>query len=328
MRSSHRYRRIWTVALVGFMLGTVACAAGSPEASSPAASGESRFLVTSPSGILEMVEGHSKILVASDDDSLFFDLAISRDGKAIAFSRQAPASRDARGELDFGSDLMVADLKTGEAREVIHHAAVGEFIRTPAFLKSGDLLFGVFGSRTNGEADFHIDRFNPKDGQRSRLIDNALNPAVTPDDQMLAYVSRDRETAAERIVVRNLRSGKDRELVPDSALLALIQSLVWSPDGEVLAFAAADLSSAVSRSSGSLAPAHPSLQDLWLVRADGSGLTRVAEVAESALSIAWAADGTALYVMGGGAFARYDVKTGAREDLAVGVPSGQIARLP
>ena len=73
---------------------------------------------------------------------------------------------------------------------------------------------------------------------------------------------------------------------------------------------------------------HPTLQDLWLVNADGSNLHKLVDLAESSPSAAWSADGKTIYVMGGGGFFQIDPATGDRQILSEGVNGGQIAGLP
>jgi Tol biopolymer transport system component len=149
---------------------------------------------------------------------------------------------------------------------------------------------------------------------------------------MLAYVSVDLETFNETLVARDLRSGKEHVLVPAGGPLVLMQSLTWSPDGRTLAFAASDLSTGQSikgrTAFAAQLEAHPTLQDLWLVEADGSGLHRLSELIESSPSIAWSADGESIFVMAASGFWRFDRTTGTRENIGEGVPAGQIVRIP
>jgi Tol biopolymer transport system component len=298
---------------------------GCTEKSQPA-SAEPTFLLTTSEGLQQVTGSDRRLLISSNNGSTLLDPAVSPDGKTIAFTRQAPAVRDQRGNIDFGADLMLARRDGTEVREVLHHAAIGEFIRYPTFSKSGELFISVHGRARDGTADFHIDKFNPKTGERVRLIDHASGSALTADERTLAYVSEDRETQDESIISRDLRTARESVLVASSEGLVLLQSLVWAPDGKTLAFAASNPVTGVGKALG--LAAHPTLQDLWLVNADGSGLHRLAELVESNPSIAWSADSSSIYVMSGGGFARFDVATGSRQDLGEGVPSGQIVRLP
>jgi dipeptidyl aminopeptidase/acylaminoacyl peptidase len=124
-------------------------------------------------------------------------------------------------------------------------------------------------------------------------------------------------------------------LVPEDSPLVLIQSLAWSPDGNTLAFMSSDITSGLAAPSGQTrfaaplpATTHPSLQDLWLIDADGKNLRRLVELVEQSPSVAWSEDGSKLYVMAGGGFWRIDPKTSERETLGPGVLNSSIVHFP
>jgi Tol biopolymer transport system component len=273
----------------------------------------------------------------STDGSFFLDPAISTDGQTYAFIRQPPAVRSSSGEVDFGSDLMLVDSSGENEREAAVHKATGEFIRYPIFLKDENaVLVGVRGQDAEAKPDFRIERVDLDSGARTRLIGNASSPALAPDGRTLAYATYDPVTGAESIDITDLQTNDTRTLVQASGVLVLIQNLAWSPDGTVLAFMSSDLATSLAQPVGQTAfasplpvmPMHPTLQDLWLVNADGSNLHKIVDLAESSPSAAWSADGKTIYVMGEGGFFQIDPATGDRQIISEGVKGGQIARLP
>jgi Tol biopolymer transport system component len=159
---------------------------------------------------------------------------------------------------------------------------------------------------------------------------------LNPDGRTLAYAAYDPITGAESVISEDLQTHEKRVLVQGGGPLVLIQNLAWSTDGKVLAFMSSDVSTSMARPTGTTAfdaplpgtTTHPTLQDLWLVNADGSNAHKVVDLAESSPSAAWSADSKTIYVMGGGGFYKIDPATGDRQILSEGVNGGQIARLP
>jgi Tol biopolymer transport system component len=297
-----------------------------------------RFLLTSADGLDILSLTQRRDFLSAADGSYFLDPAISPDEKTYAYIRQPPAVRNEAGSVDFGSDLMLVDSDGKNAREALHHAATGEFIRYPIFLKDENaVLVGVRGQDEQAQPDFRIERVDLASQTRTRLIDNAASPALAPDGRTLAYATYDPATTAESIVTRDLVTNETHDLVPAGGPLVLIQNLSWSPDGKVLAFMSSDLSTtSLAQPTGATTfssplpgtTTHPTLQDLWLVNADGSNLHKIVDLAESSPSAAWSADSKTIYVMGGSGFFKVDPATGAHEILSEGVNGGQIARIP
>lgn len=293
-----------------------------------------RFLLTGSQGLTSLGLNDQTTILEYPNGTFLLDPAVSEDGKTYAFTRQPPAIRNAAGAVDFGSDLMLLGRDEMEAKELLHHGSVGEFIRNPVFLPGGEaLLINVRGRAENGSADFRIERLDLKSGQRTRIIEDAVGPALAPDGKTLAFVAIDPATQDETLTVIDLDTKQRRTLVPSGGPLVLIQNLTWSPDGKTLAFMSSDLSSATAPSGSTtfLAPppsaaTHPTLQDLWVIDADGKNLRRIAELIENAPSGAWSHDSKTIYVMASGGFWSFDVASGTKQTLGPGVAGGQIAR--
>lgn len=297
------------------------------------------FLLATSEGLAEVsLEGERRELISFDDRSYVLDPAISPDGRRLAFIIQPPASVKPDGSVDFGSDLYVSDRNGRNMRELVKHGDVAEFLRTPAWLTNDELLVSIRGRDSIGLADLRIEKVNVRTGATERFIDRAVDPALSRDRQTLAYISIDPLTQEEELVVAGADNANPRSIVTRDNHLALIGSVVFSPDGRRIAFAAVDLLEDADPSPGGSTPprganamravVHPFAQDVWIVNVDGTGLKRLADLAENMPSLAWSHDGSLLYVLGPNALWRLEVATGIAEPIGGGIPLAQIVLVP
>jgi Tol biopolymer transport system component len=193
-------------------------------------------------------------------------------------------------------------------------------------------LINVRGRGQGGFPDLRIELLDLTTGVRRRLVNDAVEIALSPDRRKIAYVSVDADDQREQLTVADLHTAQIHPLTPDSSPLVFITSIVWSPDGSTIAFASADPTTGAAPggpggSTRALAALHPTLQDIWLVKPDGSELRRLTELAESQPSLAWSGDGSSIYAVGVAGFWRVDPVSGALELIGQGIPFGQIRLL-
>ena len=285
-------------------------------------------------GLTEVVIGAgSRPIIRRDDQSFVLDPAISPDGKRIAFALQVPAKQTREGGLDFGSDIYVASASGKDQRRLAAHRLTAEFLRTPAWLSDTELLYTYRGRDATGAADFHVDRFDLRTGVASRFLDWGVDAVASRDGRHIAYVAVDPRTQEETLTLSTADLKASRELVTSASNLGLFSALAFSPDGTRVAFAAVDLAAPI-RGGASLLPAasrvfaaHPYAQDVWIVNADGSGLRRLADIAENMPSLTWSGDGTIVYAQGPGALWKLDAAGSRAEQIGPGVALGQIVWL-
>lgn len=293
-----------------------------------------RLLVAGDQGLSEVSEHDgSRLLVKIDEGAYVLDPAVSRDGKQLAFAIQQPAKISPTGAVDFGSDLYMSKRNGSDVNAVLKHQLVAEFIRTPVWLPDGTLLIAVRSrDATTGAPDVRIESFDPRTLLRARLVQDAVDPALSPDGKSLLFVTLDPETQAEALTIAPLDDlSKRRALAGTTNQLALISSAVWSPDGQRIAFAAVDISQPaveVTPAPNQLRYAHPFAQDVWLVNLDGTNLHRLTDLADNQPSLDWSADGSTVYALGITGFWRIDARTGAHEPVDLDVPLGQMRLLP
>ncbi len=307
------------------------CGGSSKNANAPGPG--DRFLLTNQAGLNESTaSGTPRLFLKFDDGSFILDPAIAPDGKRIAFIRQAPARARPDGSIDFGSDLYVADRDGKNARLLVLHGAVAEFLRTPVWLSDGEILFGVRGRAADGRADFRTERLNLQTGQRSRLIEGGVDPAISADRKSIAFLKVDPVTQEEDLIVSATDLSSRRTVVDRNSGLALISGQVFSPDGTRIAFAAVDVGATTptprsgrpSDKTRLAALVHPFAQDVWIVNRDGTGLRRLTEIAENMPSLTWSGDGATLFAIGPVSFWQIEPASGKSEQIGQGVPLGQI----
>jgi len=266
-----------------------------------------------------------RVLFRLPDGAAVLAMEPSPDGRLLAFAVQAPPGRSASGEVDFGADLYVAESTGKGLRRVLVHQR-GEFLDTPGWLPDGRLAFVARGAR-DGRPHHRLEAIDLTTGERRLLAPNASAAALTPDGTRAAVLRLDREAATEAIVLVDLSSGSETVLVAPSAGFVLVTSLQVSPDGQWLAFAAAGGAESAARRThliGLGARFHPTLHDIWVVRLSGSGLVRVADLAELRPSLTWVEDSSAVLTLGPDAERRIRLDPRQIEVLGPGIPGGVI----
>jgi Tol biopolymer transport system component len=326
------------LALLALSLALSACGSGgNSQQVSDSASGSAaglRFLLAAQDGLSEMTAGSAeKPIVKWDNQSYPLDPAISPDGKSIAFALQVPAIKLPTGDVDFGSDLYVSDADGNNVKALLKHKAIAEFIRSPAWLSSGELLYTVRGRTAGGRADFRIEKIDISTGKITRFLDWGVDPATSKDGKKVVWDQIDPDSQAEALMVANVDLSARKTLVDATSKLSLFSSQVFSPDATKVAFAAVDLNQItggalpLGRLGAAVAVQHPYAQDVWVVNSDGTGLRRLAEIAENMPSLTWSGDGSVLYALGASALWRIDPDSGKADEIALGIPQAQIVWL-
>jgi TolB protein len=193
--------------------------------------------------------------------------ALSPDGKRIAFEVA-------------GQGILVCPVE-GEASCETVKTGLGSAVQPAWDPKSGELVFVRYTATMSGEdSDILVTQNGLRDVRP--LVSHTGNqddPDVSPDGRLLAYSSGlviSLRQAGVRVVrqlwIMDLASGAPTLLVPGA-----YQDIHpdWSPDGEWIAFA--------SDRSGEL--------EIWVVRADGTGLRQVTTGPGAKSWPAWSPDG-------------------------------------
>jgi hypothetical protein len=310
-----------TIIPVLFLLNAAACSGGGGDSGS-SSPGTERIFLLDDQGFHEFTgaNGADRSTIAPQPKGgVILDAAISREGDQVALSIQSQPKQEGSGGYDFGVDLFAGRLSE-EPRQIAVHQSIGESIMQPNWLPGGrEIIAGVLSRAPSGAIDGRIERIDVTTGVRTRLIDDASEPSLSPDGRTLAFVAFGPATGEQLITIMDLSTGATRPLLPRTQIMNNVANIAWAPDGSRLAFAASDpLSLAQPPAGAPPAALHPSLRDVWLVGIDGSGLKRRTELADGTLALAWSLDGANVYALGDTGFWR--IPAGAGDPVKVGRP--------
>lgn len=120
-------------------------------------------------------------------------------------------------------------------------------------------------SHSSNDSDEELYLANIDTHEIKQLTNNDVmdsGPSISPDGTKMAYTSAN--NGRNHLYIIDLASGESRLLTSD------VQgyNAVWSPDGAWLAFMS---------KCGSKDPMNPTHGSLWLIRADGTGMQKIAE---------------------------------------------------
>ena len=189
--------------------------------------------------------------------------AWSPDGTRLVFTR-SPFPMPASGEND---DIFVMSAD-GSGRRFLARG------NSPSWSPDGaSIVYSVWPTR-NSEELWVVDA----DGTNARLLSKGCtvycsfrHPAWSPDGTRIAFVDDDWGGGAERLAIMDADGRNKRQLTP-VGLTVFHPS--WSPDGSFLVFAAS-------------LDGLPGSTDLYLIRADGTGLVRLTDTPGSEGSPSW-----------------------------------------
>ena len=255
----------------------------------------------------------------------------SPDGQRVIFAQfwRRPNDRSS------GADLMVANADGSNAHLFAERDAANTVLETPEWMPSGRVYYTVR-RVVNGRESQSIVR-QAEGAQAEPLVDNAYDPAVSPDESTLVYV---RSTRAGQTMMKKptTESGDGCELISDQVFQYLSLPRI-SRDGKRLAFggsgepnmgpsgcggdprsrgAAANAPAAfdpLALLQPSVAEAHGLPADVYSLNLDGSDLTRIADIKDDDPTVAFSPDGSKLVIFGVAALFVADAKGGPTDKL-------------
>lgn len=223
------------------------------------------------------------------------------------------------GYAQVGGDIVGLDVVSGLTFPIVSRTDANESLGAPAWLGAGAALLFERLLVTPGAAvsqyASRIEAVQPDGSQRRVIVDDARQPASSPDGRVLAYIRT--LTQGSALFVRNMDGTEtETELVPPMRAPDLACPR-FSPDGTQIAFMASvplisELHDFVRFGplAADTAYAHGLPWDVWIVNLDDSRLRLLAQVLADDGSVTWSPDGRQLFVYGGTGSALVDADSG------------------
>jgi Tol biopolymer transport system component len=223
-----------------------------------------------------------------------------------------------------GADLLNLDPTTGDTSPLLQRSDSRESLNSPAWWPDGaTLLFERqdLGGQPVGAPGQEVPRYPSRiervmaDGTvRGTLLSEGRQPSASPDGTRLVFARTTNQGAS--LLLWSQTDASIHTLVPEGRFADLAYPQ-FSPRGDQIAFVApqSGINGKASPFAALFGPqvayAHGIPWDPWLVKADGSGLHRVAETGADEPSVAWSPDETQLFVYSGTGSFILEAATGA-----------------
>jgi len=254
----------------------------------------------------------------------------SPDGQRVVYAQfwRRPNERSS------GADLMVSNADGSNAQVFADRGAASTVLETPIWMPSGRVYYSIR-SIDNGRESVNIVR-QTEGGQPETVMENAYDPAPSPDESTLIYVRSTR--TGQQLMKKTLgESGDGCELLSDQVFQYLSLPRI-SPDGKRVALGGSGepnmgpsgcggdphSSPAAAAPAGldlgallqpETAYAHGLPADIYSMNLDGSDMKRIADIKDDDPTVAWSPDGTKLAIFGVAALFLVDAKGGPTEKL-------------
>lgn len=324
-----------------------------PGASTPIASGsagtlpaalfDGQLVVARDDGIMLVAAGQRKQLFKADPGGSVKDPAFSPDGMMVAFAYAPPRPKVQPGrpivEQLLYSDVMIVGADGSNLRAAARHDVPGSILEMPAWSPDGKAIYYSYYAPTykgNELVDELLEvRKRGLDGQvePTSAIKNASNVQLSRDGKWMAYVNED-QNEGQSLRVMPAAGGVERTLVRADRFSSVLAPR-FSPDGNTIAFSAADVApargpgtpaAAQPRALGSLdllrvlvvpssAEAHGLPWEIWTVPTNGGPLKQLTRLQEDAPYAQWSSNGARILVYGAGGLYMVDVATGTSRTL-------------
>ena len=270
--------------------------------------GSDIFLQDSPRGGQADADTVDPLVEAEQRTSLLSP-TFSPDGSQVAYiAFDESVGLDAQ----IGSDLRIVG-PDGADRIVRESVATGEFFWTPRWTHDGGGLIYAHQVQLDGGlgARFTVEQLDLVSLQIEELVRDARDPDLAPDGAALVVVADPLLDSSLSLV--DLSARTQRTLAGSDDGLTSIRVPQFSPDGQAIAFLASGAGPSLS---SRISVALNGVQDLWLIRPDGSGLRRLTTVLEDQPDFSWSDDGR--HILLRGAFGTYVVEVETRTTTTLG----------
>lgn len=281
--------------------------------------------------VFDLASGQQNKLTDLGAGAIVTGATWSPDGKRLVYAQfwRRPNERSS------GADLFMANADGSNARPFAERDAPNSVLETPEWLASGRVYYTIRRVTPQGRETQTIVR-QMEGGQPEPLIDNAYDPAVSPDESTLVYVRSTRN--GQQLMKKSLNeTGDGCELMSDQVFQYLSLPRL-SPDGSRIALGGSGPPNMGSSGCGgspqaaasidsqpaiallawlqpSVAYAHGLPADVYTLNLDGSALTRIADIKDDDPTVAWSPDGSRVAIFGVASLYIVDAKGGPTDKL-------------
>lgn len=214
----------------------------------------------------------------------------------------------------YGSGIYRLDLDGSGLKPLIEHETDNVFYASPLYDPSGRTLYvhrraaRIENGEYKGNTD-SIELLHLATGERRRILQDAADPALSPDGRTLLFV-RVVNGQTENLWRADADGANARPFFRTGDRFWYLQSPRFHPSGREVVFSAAGHSTAHGSAGGRLAHLGvPSF--LFLAPADGGGLRSIGRTDDDVVP-AWSPDGNRIAYIGGGAMYVMEVGKPAR----------------
>ncbi len=190
------------------------------------------------SGLVELslADGGERLLLPQLEDSMLIEPSLSPDGQTLAYVRQFVDFVLPGISRDLGTDIFLANRDGSDPRLLAEHADVGEQLRHPAWLATGEELLVTVRHIVPNSVTSAIERVDVATGERTAVADDAFAQSVSPDGTRMVFL-RENDELLQSLWVANVDgSGATMLAGPDDNWNSF-NSPRFSPDGTQIAFA-------------------------------------------------------------------------------------------
>jgi Tol biopolymer transport system component len=234
--------------------------------------------------------------------------AWSPDGSTLAFTLSGASSDRMLPGLRVGI-ICALDRATGKGRALARGTAPTDSMEEAAWTPDGrTLLITLRQTRLDAQKRYTGDTigivaYSIETGEVQALVQDAINPALSPDGQRLAFIKLDLATGLGQLMLGDAVGAQAQPIQRPEAPFAAVLAPRWAPDGEQLVFAASDGAPTSDAGEGALRPlidrllgvrvaeAHGLPADLWVVDATGGSLRKLTNQGIDDPRAAWSPDG-------------------------------------
>ena len=166
-------------------------------------------------------------------------VAVHPDGKTIFFALTQTSAAAAPG-VGFGSDIYSVKVDGTDLRSVVARTEPNVFYASPAFDGKGNLYVhrrqgDVSGTNVAAfqEVKDSVERVDPMTGARTKVLDDAADPTVSPDGSQIIFMKMDRGQATD-LWIGSADGSKSEKFLKTDDWFSYLQSPRISPDGRVV----------------------------------------------------------------------------------------------